>query len=98
MANGHKEQEDKPTDGELKTGAQENGGGEAMEMNGGSGEEEKVGTLQNGSHESCGEGQDKDANEKEDGLGQNRRARGKSVEGKTECVEMTWVEHVLTET
>ncbi|XP_017342813.3 PHD finger protein 20b isoform X1 [Ictalurus punctatus] len=81
MANGHEEQEEKPSVVDVKTEALENGGGESMEMNGG-GEEEKVGTLQNGAHESCGEGQEKDEKEKEASLGQNRRARGKVVEGK----------------
>lgn len=85
MANGHEEQEEKPSVVDVKTEALENGGGESMEMNGG-GEEEKVGTLQNGAHESCGEGQEKDEKEKEASLGQNRRARGKVVEGKTELM------------
>ncbi|XP_053338873.1 PHD finger protein 20b isoform X4 [Clarias gariepinus] len=82
MTNGHKEQEDEPpSDGDVKTEAVENGAEEAMEMNG-TGEEEKVGALQNGAHESCGEEQEKDEKEKEGHLGQNRRAKGKVVEGK----------------
>ncbi|KAF5909035.1 PHD finger protein 20 isoform X3, partial [Clarias magur] len=82
MTNGHKEQEDKPSsDGDVKTEAVENGAQEAMEMNG-AGEEEKVGALQNGAHESCGEEQAKDEKEMEGNLGQNRRAKGKVVEGK----------------
>ncbi|KAK3547735.1 hypothetical protein QTP86_028532, partial [Hemibagrus guttatus] len=80
MANGHQVHKEKPSSEELKTETQENGGGEAMEMNREGGDEEKVGgTLQNGAHESCVEGQEKD---KEATLGQNRKTRGKEVEGK----------------
>lgn len=87
MANGHKAEEEKPSGEDLKTDAQENGGGEAVEMNGGEGrEQEKAGTLQNGTHESSGEGQQKDEKEKDANLGQNRRTRGKLVEGKTELL------------
>lgn len=87
MTNGHKEQEDEPpSDGDVKTEAVENGAEEAMEMNG-TGEEEKVEALQNGAHESCGEEQEKDEKEKEGNLSQNRRAKGKVVEGKWTAFE-----------
>lgn len=87
MANGHKEQEDKPPSVDMKIEVQENGEDDAMEMNGESGgeeeEEEKVKMLQNSTHETCGEAQNKDEKD-EVNLGQNSRARGKVAEGKTE--------------
>lgn len=90
MANGHKEQEEKPSGVDMNMEAQENGGDEAMEMNGGGGEEEeeKVRTLQNSVHESCGDAQEKDQKD-EANLGQNSRARGKVAEGKTELMNNT---------
>lgn len=82
MPNGHQEHEEKPSIEELKTESQENGGGEAMEIYG-EGDKEKVGgTFQNGAHESCGEGQEKDDIEKEAALSQNRKTRSKVAEGK----------------
>lgn len=88
MANGHKAEEDMPSaiTGDLKTEPQENGEEEPMEVNGGGGEEENVGTLQNGAHESCGEGQEKDEKELEANLGQNKKAKGKVPEGKSELM------------
>ncbi|XP_046725478.1 PHD finger protein 20b isoform X4 [Silurus meridionalis] len=83
LMSGHEAQEDAPSSGDIKTKAEENGGEEAMEINGGVGEEEKkVGAPQNGTHESCGEGKEKDEKEKESTDGQNRRAKGRVVEEK----------------
>ncbi|XP_060749544.1 PHD finger protein 20b isoform X2 [Tachysurus vachellii] len=82
MANGHQAAEEKPSNEELKTETQENGGGEVMEMDKGGDEENVGGTLHNGAHESCGEEQEKEEREKEAPLGQNRKTRGKVMEGK----------------
>ncbi|KAI5612394.1 PHD finger protein 20, b isoform X1 [Silurus asotus] len=83
LTSGHEAQEDEPSSGDIKTKAEENRGEEAMEINGGVGEEEKkVGAPQNGTYESCGEGKEKDEKEKESTDGQNRRAKGRVVEEK----------------